>query len=119
MSTTPVGPQGVFTKRCCHTELRVTAFAHIATSTLRCILKYSGHTIQHQCAFRLLQRDHRTVFMKRCCHNMAARQKEACTLKMEKRDATATRTLFLLIIHLVFWRGCSHIFSSASSAACS
>ena len=28
--------------------------------------QYSGHTIQHQCAFRLLQRDHKTVFMKIC-----------------------------------------------------
>ena len=47
-------------------DLRVAAFAHLATYFLRCILKYSGHTIQHQWAFWLHQRDKRTVFMKKC-----------------------------------------------------
>ena len=45
----------MFTKRRCLTDLRVSAFAHFATSILRCFLKYSGHTIRHQGAFRLHQ----------------------------------------------------------------
>ena len=102
MSTTPLRPQ-----ECVHEETVSLTFEseHLPTSLplfYVVFLKYSGHTIQHQCAFRLLQRDLRTVFMKKCWHNMAARQKEVFTLEMAKRDATTTRTLFQIIIHLVF-----------------
>ena len=67
MSTTSGRAQGVCSRR---DAVTLTFESQHLPTSLRIFhvvfLKYSGHTIQHQCAFWLLQRDHRTVFMKKC-----------------------------------------------------